>query len=292
MDPIRVLARHQIFDVLSHSRARLLAGAPLGDGFAAACWFNADDAPSYRRPGHHTLSLYLEGGHGTYRREAPSLRGEPGRICILPAGHESHWVVESPQRFMHLYFDVAQLAPLALRLLDREPRDIALPELTFIDDPRLARPLHALATLDWSDPQARLQGNAWCHEALAQLLLSRAGRAAPERCRGGLAPATRRRVADWIEAHLDRALSVGQLAELAALSEHHFARMFRLTFGMAPHAWVLQRRLARAQTLLHGDATLDRIARDCGLSSAAHLVRRFRARMGMTPGDYRRAVRS
>src|SRR6185295_4733872 len=118
------LTRHEVFDVLTHSRARLLRSVSLGDGLAAAVWRNAEDATTYNRPSHHTLSLYLSGGQGTWRHEAPDRRGEPGRLCVMPAGHESRWVVGGEQSFVHLYFDEEQLAPLAVRLLDREPREV------------------------------------------------------------------------------------------------------------------------------------------------------------------------
>ena len=67
-----------VFDVLSHSRARLQRRASLGDGLSVAQWSNSFDAAHYR-PDHHTLSLYLSGGHGTYREDAPSERGGPMR---------------------------------------------------------------------------------------------------------------------------------------------------------------------------------------------------------------------
>jgi AraC family transcriptional regulator len=289
----RNLTRHEVFDVLlSRSRARLLASASLGDGLGAAMWCNGRDETRYARPGHHTLSLYLAGGHGTYRTEAPTRRGEPGRVCLMPAGHESNWVVGGEQRFLHLYFDAEHLAPLALRLLDREPRDLGLPELTFIDAPALSRPLQAIGRLDWQDPQSRLEANTLAHGMLAQLVSSHAGRPYHTGARqGGLAPAVRRRLAEWIDHHLADAITVGAMAAQAALSEHHFARMFRVSFGMAPHAWVLQRRLERARQLLRGTGTLEQVAQSCGLASASHLVRRFRAQTGLTPGDYRRAMR-
>jgi AraC family transcriptional regulator len=289
----RNLTRHEVFDVLlSHSRARLLASAPLGDGLAAAMWANGRDETRYTRPGHHTLSLYLAGGHGTYRTEAPSRRGEPGRICLMPAGHESNWVVGGEQRFLHLYFDAEHLAPLVLRLLDREPREMGLPELTFIDDRELAAPLQAIARLDWHDPQSRLEANSLAHAMLAQLVRAHGGRIrSPGARHGGLAPVVRRRLAEWVDHHLAQPISVGEMAAQAALSEHHFARMFRLSFGVAPHAWVLHRRLERARQLLRGPATLEQVAQACGLASASHLVRRFRAQTGFTPGDYRRALR-
>jgi AraC family transcriptional regulator len=46
--------------------------------------------------------------------------------------------------------------------------------------------------------------------------------------RGGLAPVVRRRLADYIEAHLDRTSRLGMLAELACLSEYHLVRMFKV----------------------------------------------------------------
>ncbi|WP_457328529.1 helix-turn-helix domain-containing protein [Rhizobacter sp. P5_C2] len=282
------LSRHEVFDVLAHSRAQLLRSATLGDGLAVAVWRNAADATRYSRPSHHTLSLYLSGGQGTWRREVPDLRGEPGRLCVMPAGHESRWVVGGEQSFVHLYFDEAQLAPLAVRLLDREPREVQVPDLTFVGDTRVAGPLHALAMLDWQDPQARLQANALGHEALAALLIAHATRGHRTPPRGGLSAHVRRRLVDWAEARLDQPVTIGEMAAMAALSEHHFARMFRTSFGIAPHAWVLWLRIERAKQLLrHSDAPLDEVARQCGLASASHLVNRFRARTGVTPGQYR-----
>jgi len=285
------LTRHEVFDVLTHSRARLMRSVSLGDGLAAAVWRNAQDATRYSRPSHHTLSLYLSGGHDTWRHEAPSLRGEPGRLCVMPAGHESRWTVGSEQSFVHLYFDEAQLAPLAVRLLDREPREVQVPDLTFVDVGPVAAPLRALAGLDWDDPQARLQANALGHEALATLLLRHARRGHGTPPRGGLSAAVRRRLVEWIDARLDQPLSIGELAAQAALSEFHFSRMFRVSFGMAPHAWVLRQRVERARGLLRGSMLpLDRVAQDCGFASASHLVNRFRAQTGITPAAYRRGT--
>lgn len=282
-----------VFTVLaSQSRARLLQAADLGDGFSAAIWCNAHDATRYVRPGHHTVSLYLAGGFGTFRNEVPGERGAPGKLCVMPAGHDSSWVVGTEQRFVHLYVEPEQLAPWALRLFDREPREVQLHDATFVEDAQLAGPLAELARLDWSDLDARAKANALAHGLMAGLLGRHAGRAPPGGWRGGLSGAVRRRVAAYIEAHLGQALTVGQLAAQASLSEHHFAHMFRVSFGMAPHAWVLSRRLERARELLCAtDHPLEHVAQACGFASASHLVRRFAARTGMPPGRYRQALR-
>jgi AraC family transcriptional regulator len=282
-----------VFDVLTRSRARLHRRAALGDGLAVAQWSNSFDATRYL-PRHHTLSLYLRGGHGTYREDAPSERGAPGKLCLMPAGHEVNWVVGTEQTFVHLYFEPERLGPLALRLLDREPRELRLPELNFCDDPQLVAQLARLATLDWDDAGERIAANELGHAALAHVLARHAGRAPRADIRGGLAPALRRRLVDWLDARLAQPVTVGEMAAFCALSETHFAHAFRASLGVAPHEWIVARRIDRAAALLRSRRapSLDEVARATGHASASHLVRRFKARWGMTPGQYRAAASS
>ena len=281
-----------VFDVLTRSRARLQRRAALGDGLAVAQWSNSFDATRYL-PRHHTLSLYLRGGHGTYREDAPSERGSPGKLCLMPAGHEVNWVVGTEQTFMHLYFEPERLGSLALRLLDREPREVRLPELNFCDDLELAEGLTRLATLDWDDAGERLFANELGHAALAHVLARHAGRAPRADIRGGLAPALRRRLVDWLDARVAQPVTVGEMAAFCALSETHFAHAFRASLGVAPHEWVVARRIERAAALLRSRRapSLDEVARATGHASASHLVRRFKAVWGVTPGQYRASVR-
>jgi AraC family transcriptional regulator len=280
-----------VFDVLTRSRARLHRRATLGDGLAVAQWSNSFDATRYL-PRHHTLSLYLRGGHGTYREDAPSERGAPGKLCLMPAGHEVNWVVGTEQTFMHLYFEPERLGPLALRLLDREPREVRLPELNFCDDPQLVDQLVRLTTLDWDDAGERIAANEIGHAALAHLLARHAGRAPRADIRGGLAPAQRRRLVEWLDARLAQPVTVGEMAAFCALSETHFAHAFRASLGVAPHEWIVARRIDRAAALLRSRRapSLDEVARATGHASASHLVRRFKAQWGMTPGQYRAAA--
>jgi AraC family transcriptional regulator len=243
----------------------------------------------YNRPEHHTLSLYLEGGFDILRRDRPQCRhGAPGKLCLLPAEHESDWRVMGPIRFLHLYFPTEQFDALAVTLLDREPRELHLLDRTYMDDPVLAAQCRQLAVLDWDTPDGRLSGNALGHEVLAHLMLSHTERRHTVTVKGGLAPWQRRRVGELIEARLDGELTVGELAAELALSEYHFARMFRASFGQAPHSWVMQRRLARAQDLLRSSTLpLADIAAASGFASASHFANRFRSALGATPGQYR-----
>ncbi len=284
-----------VYDVLSASRARLERSCGLGDGLRLAQWHNHDDSPSYAAPGHHTVSVYLAGGFGTYLADQPSLRGAPGRICVLPAEHESHWIVEGELRFLHLYVSDVAWADRVVRLIDGEPRAVTLDERIFAEDAGLVQWAGLLANEHWTTTDSRLRMNSASHAAIDHLVLVAARpvlRSASLRPRGGLSVQARRRVIDWIEAHLQNGFTLADLAAQAALSEFHFARMFRVSMGVTPHAWVAQRRFARACELLSRKRaqalSLERVAADCGYAHASHLNRRFREALGMTPAEYRR----
>ena len=76
------------------------------------------------------------------------------------------------------------------------------------------------------------------------------------------------------------------------MSPYHFARMFRQSFGLPPHQYLLARRLARARDLLRNSALgLGDIALACGFASASHFANRFKQTVGATPGEYRAAFR-
>lgn len=281
----------QVFQALNSSpNACLVRSAELGDGLSAALWTNHHDARDYDAPSHHTLSCYIAGGTGTFRRGAPGNKGSPDKLCILPADHESGWVINGDIRLAHLYFSAEQFALGCVTLLDREPREMQLREQTFLEDPQQARRFRQLLTLNWDEPGERLLTSSLAHELISQTLLSQVGVRHGLRLKGGLAPHQRRQLVEFIDSQLAEPISLGQLAGLCALSEYHFARVFRVSFGLPPHQYVLARRLSRARELLRGTALpLGEIALACGFASASHFTNRFRQVLGGTPGDYRQA---
>lgn len=111
---------------------------------------------------------------------------------------------------------------------------------------------------------------------------------------GALAPPRLRRVIDYVESQIASPdLSVEDLAAIAHLSPHHFSRAFRQATGRAPHRFVLERRVRRAQLhLSDGEDSLAEIAYATGFSSQAHFTNMFRRMTGMTPRQYRQSVRS
>jgi AraC family transcriptional regulator len=285
------LTHIQVFESLSSSpHAQLEQSASLGDGVVAALWNNRHDAQNYHAPSHHTLSCYIAGGTGTFRRDQPDRKGSPDKICTLPAGHQSSWVVNGEIRLAHLYISPEQFSLNCVTLLDREPRQLALHENTFLEDPLQAERFHRLIQMNWNEPGERLLTSSLAHELLDHMVLNQVGMREGLRLKGGLAPHLRRQLVEFIEFNLAEPLSLGQLAGLCALSEYHFARMFRESFGLPPHQYLLARRLNHARQLLRTThKAFGEIALECGFASASHFSNRFKQAMGATAGEYRLA---
>ncbi|MFF9868107.1 GyrI-like domain-containing protein [Streptomyces sp. NPDC013953] len=94
---------------------------------------------------------------------------------------------------------------------------------------------------------------------------------------------------EHIEAHLDQAIEVEELARIAATSEYHLRRMFSALAGMPLSEYVRRRRLTLAGAeVLAGRETLLEIAVRYGYGSGEAFARAFRAMHGIGPGEARR----
>jgi AraC-like DNA-binding protein len=119
--------------------------------------------------------------------------------------------------------------------------------------------------------------------------LASAQRASPEPARGGLAPVKLRRIRDYVDSHLTQEIKLEALAGAAELSLYHFARSFKVSEGMTPHRFILERRLAKARDLLSRDSlSLAEIAAAVGFADQSHFTRRFREAVGVSPGQFRK----
>jgi AraC-like DNA-binding protein len=138
----------------------------------------------------------------------------------------------------------------------------------------LRRPLVAL------DCESRLL------ECVARLVARHAERGVgPERGTqsGGIA-----RARDYLCAHVADHVALDELACVAGLSKFYLLRAFRRAYGLTPHAYQMQLRLARARRLLAEGSPLSHVTYDAGFADQSHLTRRFRAFFGFTPAQYAR----
>jgi AraC-like DNA-binding protein len=97
------------------------------------------------------------------------------------------------------------------------------------------------------------------------------------------------RARDAMDRGYARPLDIPALAAVAHVSEAHFIRTFRATFGETPHRYLQRRRVERATSLLREtDRSVSEICLDVGFTSLGTFSRTFREVMGESPTEYRR----
>ena len=85
----------------------------------------------------------------------------------------------------------------------------------------------------------------------------------------------------------DPLLSNATLAQQCGISEVYFRKIFKETYGVSPHQYVLELRIRHAKALLSEQAaTVTAIAEACGFSSVYHFCRAFKQITGMTPMEF------
>jgi AraC family transcriptional regulator len=97
------------------------------------------------------------------------------------------------------------------------------------------------------------------------------------------------RVIDYIEANIDKELSLVSLAKIANFSQFHFHRIFRAMVGETLNGFIQRIRLEKAAARLqdHPKDSITEIAFDCGFSGSATFARAFRERYQMSASEWR-----
>jgi transcriptional regulator GlxA family with amidase domain len=96
------------------------------------------------------------------------------------------------------------------------------------------------------------------------------------------------RARDAMDRDYRNELDVPALARIACVSEAHFIRTFKATFGETPHRYLQRRRVERAMYLLRTtSAGITEICMDVGFSSLGTFSRTFTEIVGETPSRYR-----
>jgi AraC-like DNA-binding protein len=96
------------------------------------------------------------------------------------------------------------------------------------------------------------------------------------------------RARDAMDRTYAQGLDIPSLARVASVSDAHFIRTFRATFGETPHRYLQRRRVERAMFLLREtDRNITDICLDVGFGSLGTFSRTFRDIVGVNPTDYR-----
>lgn len=96
------------------------------------------------------------------------------------------------------------------------------------------------------------------------------------------------RARDYLYAHLGENIGLAELAQALGTDRFTLSRTFKHAFGMAPHAWLVQLRLARARAMLARGMTPVDVAAALGFADQSHLGRWFQRAYRLSPAHYRK----
>ncbi len=209
----------------------------------------------------------------------------PGSLSFVPAGAERSGVYQDAD----LVYSALWIDP-SLACLD-EFGSIRLPILINAGDAIISA---LLSSLQYEIASGAIPNAAYVEHlvALAMHRIAAIDGSRPQtRRHGKLGKTTMQRLEEHIEARLDCEIGLAELAAVAGMRSDSFARRFKASTGLAPYAYVLERRMRRAEQLLaKPDMTLGAIAAALGFSSQSHFTTTFKRLRGTTPQVFRRKV--
>ncbi|MGY0492472.1 helix-turn-helix domain-containing protein [Streptomyces sp. WG-D5] len=206
-----------------------------------------------------------------------------GTVSLLPPHVPHNGQAATPEGFRKrvLYLDAAgDDGPLDASFIGAA---VDTPDLV---DPLLRRRIGQLHTA-LAHPGDELEGAA---------RLALVGERLRERLRPALAevrgPRPDRRVAaslrELLDARLTEGVGLKEAASLVHAHPAHLVRSFGAAYGIAPHQYVMARRVDRARRLLLGGRAVVEVAEACGFYDQSHLTRCFKRVVGVAPGRYAR----
>ena len=218
------------------------------------------------------MLLQIDGGPVT------DLYQVPDAIGVYPAGTLVRTVAAN-SRYIQICW-----SPELYRVIAPHLPELPRIEFAFFQDALLRQLARGLVEEVGQGPMDRLLADS----LMAALAMRVAQRFCPAQPAPELPRPRLRRVLDYIEAHLERELTLAELSGIACLSPCHLSRSFKQEIGIGPQRYTMQRRVERAKALLrHDDETLVGIAALVGFADQSHFTAAFRRETGMTPGRYR-----
>lgn len=212
----------------------------------------------------------------------------PGQVFLLEPGelHDGDAPTVDGFTYHMLYLDPQWLAREVSAVFEEAPANSQLSFAnTLICDPRLA-----LATS---------QAFQSLHSSELRIVRQRAMDQLLELITGQLywrtryhpdprLPQVAHEAREYLHAHLHHDVGMDELARACNVDRFRLTRAFKSAFGLAPHAYLVQLRLARARHLLAKGEPPAQVATLLGFADQSHLGRWFMRAYGLTPAAYRK----
>jgi AraC family transcriptional regulator len=213
----------------------------------------------------------------------------PGALTVIPVGPVPPVRLCSSSELMSCAVDDTIVQSITME--EHEGGSVELVFRSGLRDQAAERIVNLLTREMESDgPSGRIYAESLVRALVCRYLaLACSGAPRKRAATGILHPRLLRRLREWMISNLHHDISLAALAQEANYSSTHLLRAFRTSTGMTPHQYVLELRVARAESLLRKkESRLIDVASECGFSSQAHFTHIFKARRGMTPGQYQR----
>ncbi|WP_206957134.1 helix-turn-helix domain-containing protein [Trinickia acidisoli] len=210
-----------------------------------------------------------------------------GDIDVVPAGIDGEWADDADCTVLRVWFDDVFTKAIYERL-DLKPSLAHFQPRLQMRDARLQHLAWALhAELETDEVSDSLYAESLCTAMLVRLI---GGVPSLERRPRALASKTAARLADYIENSLDERLTLSELAALLDISVPHFKVLFRETFGVPVHRYIVQRRVERAKVLLStGKFSAAQVALEAGFAHQSHMAHWMNRLLGVGPREILRA---
>ncbi len=208
-----------------------------------------------------------------------------GQFSVIPPAGDCSWTTGTVGQACHFFLSPALFAEGLLALGQGDPERYTLPFLFNRVDPLIEQLCRALrAEMYAPSGLGPLYIDSLCQAlALHLLRLGAAPLAALPRPAPAMTPAIRQAMA-YIDAHADQPIALAELAAAAHISQATLCRQFRQATGMAPHQYLLRRRLDHAARFLRtGTYTVGQVAQMTGFADQGHLARWMRRLLGVAP---------
>ena len=215
-------------------------------------------------------------------------KGGAGNLCLTPAGQNvgAHW--EKPLDSLGILLEPDFVMKTAVE--NQFSSNFEFCEIYKNQDALIQQIGLALLTESSSETSAgKLYADSLIQTLTLHLLKNYTNAAAVrENTHGGLSGYKLRRVQEFINANLEEDLSLSEIAEVADLSQFHFARAFRKSTNLTTRQYLMQQRIERAKQLLATDELpIVEISLRTGFKNQSHFTTLFRKYTKYTPKLWR-----